>query len=279
MTEMIESTDGVRVALHDLGGRGPALLLLHATGFHGRCYESVAETLRDHFHVWAPDLRGHGDSITPDMALPWRGMVDDALTVVDHLVANGHHPAGQPMCACGHSMGGATVLAAELKRPGTIKTAWLFEPIVFPTGGPPVPAQNPMAVAARRRRHDFDSIDAAIERFTGRGPFATVDARALRDYVVHGFRSDGDGITLKATGEMEARVFEGIDLELFDRLAEITIEATIVGSGDGENPATIAPRVASALPNGRLDVWSDRSHFGPFEDPERTAAAIIAALV
>ena len=30
--ELIDSTDGVRLAVHDLGGDGPPLLLAHATG-------------------------------------------------------------------------------------------------------------------------------------------------------------------------------------------------------------------------------------------------------
>jgi len=277
-TEMIESTDGVRIAVHDLGGDGPALLFLHATGFHGRCYLTVAEHLKDHFHVWAPDLRGHGDTITPDIALPWSGMADDALAVIDHLVAERHHRADEPIRACGHSMGGATVLNAELRRPGTIRAAWLFEPIAFPRQSGTIPTPNPMAVAARRRRQEFDSVDAAIERYTGRGPFASVVPQALRDYVEYGFRPEGDGITLKARGETEARVFEGIDLDLFDRLPEIKIDVTVVGSGDEGNPAQIAPLIAEALPHGHLDLWPDRTHSGPFEDPQRTATAIIASL-
>lgn len=278
MAELIESTDGVRVALHDLGGDGPPLLLLHATGFHGRCYLTVAEHLQTSFHVWAPDLRGHGDSVTPDMLLPWSGMVDDALAVIDHLVAHGHHQADEPIRACGHSMGGAAVLNAELRRPRTIRAAWLFEPIAFPRQGGTIPAPNPMAVAARRRRQHFDSVEAAIDRYRGRGPFASVVPQVLRDYVEYGFRAEGDGITLKASGETEARVFEGIDLDLFDRLPEIGIDVTVVGSGDDGHPAKIAPLIAEALPHGRLDLWPDRTHSGPFEDPQRCAAAIIAAL-
>jgi pimeloyl-ACP methyl ester carboxylesterase len=278
MTELIDSTDDVRVALHDLGGDGPPLLFLHATGFHGRCYRTVAHHLAGRFHVWAPDLRGHGDSVTPDMALPWSGMADDALAVIDHLRLTGHLEDGETIRACGHSMGGAAVLNVELRRPDTIRAAWLYEPIAFPATGAPLPANNPMATAARRRRTHFDSVDAAIDRLTGRGPFADVVPEALRDYVEYGFRSDGDGITLKASGEVEARVFEGIDLELFGRLPEIGIDVTIVGSGDGGNPAQIAPLIAEALPRGRLDLWSDRGHCGPFEDPPRAAAAIIAAL-
>ncbi len=278
MTELIESTDGVQVALHDLGGDGPPLLFLHATGFHGRCYRTIADHLRGQFHVWAPDLRGHGDSVTPDMALPWSGMADDAVAVIERLRTAGQLPDGEPIRACGHSMGGAAVLNVELRRPGTIRAAWLYEPIAFPAAGMPVPASNPMAEAARRRRDRFDSLDAAIERLTGRGPFADVVPEALRDYVEHGFRPDGDGITLKSSGEVEARVFEGIDLDLFDHLPEIGIDVTIVGSGDSGNPAQIAPLIAEALPHGHLDLWPDRSHSGPFEDPSRAATAIIAAL-
>lgn len=272
MAETIESTDGVVVALHDLGGSGPPLLFLHATGFHGRCYAQIATRLHDHFHVWAPDLRGHGDSITPDMALPWRGMVDDALAVVDHLGADG------PIRACGHSMGGTTVLSTELRRPGTIAAAWLYEPIVFPAEHRSDTRENPLAVGARRRRHDFASIDEVIERYAGKGPFAAVDPATLRDYVVHGFRETAEGVALKTTGENEARTFEGIDLDVFGRLGELSMPVTVVGSGDGAPPATVAPRVAAALSAGAFTPWPDHSHFGPFEDPDRAATEILAAI-
>ncbi|MEQ8841774.1 MAG: alpha/beta hydrolase [Acidimicrobiales bacterium] len=272
MGELIRSTDGVSVALHDLGGDGPPLLLLHATGFHGRAYTQIARRLHDHFRVWAPDLRGHGDSITPDMALPWRGMVDDALAVLDHLGADA------PLAVCGHSMGGATAMATELRRPGTVRAAWIFEPIIFPPSATAGSGANPLAEGARRRRQDFASLDEVIERYTGRGPFAAVDPVVLRDYITHGFRPTADGVTLTTTGENEARTFEGADLELFPRLHEIGVPVTVVGSGDGAPPALAAPLVAAELPAGRLVSWPDRSHFGPFEDPARAAAEIIAAL-
>ena len=269
---MIESTDGVRVALHDLGGDGPPLLLLHATGFHGRAYTRIANHLHDHFHVWAPDLRGHGDSETPDMVLPWAGMADDAFFVIDHLGVDG------PLPAVGHSMGGATVIAAELRRPGTIRAAWLYEPIVFPDSHEITSRENPLAEGARRRHHGFGSIEEALERYTGRGPLAGVDPAALRDYVVHGFRETAGGVILKTTGENEARTFEGIDLSVFARLGDVSIPITVVGSGDGQSPARIAPRVAEELSNGTLSSWTDRSHFGPFEDPARAAAEIVETL-
>ncbi|MDW3219817.1 MAG: alpha/beta hydrolase [Acidimicrobiales bacterium] len=269
---MIESTDGVRVALHDLGGRGRPLLFLHATGFHGRCYQQIANHLHDDYHVFAPDLRGHGDSETPDMALPWRGMADDVEAVLDHLALDG------PIPACGHSMGGATVVATALRRPQAFRAAWIFEPILFPSVHETRTRENPLAEGARRRRHHFDSIDEIIERYASKPPFDAVDPAALRDYVVHGFRARDDGVTLKTTGENEARTFEGVDTSVFERLSEITMPVTVVGSGDGMPPAVVAPQVADALPHGVLTPWPDRTHFGPFEDPARAAADIRRAL-
>ncbi len=272
MTILVPSTDGVEVALHDLGGDGPPLMVFHATGFHGRSYQAIADELHDHFHVWAPDLRGHGDARTPDMPLPWKGMGEDVLAVIDGLGVD------EPVRAVGHSMGGAAVVRAELTRPGTFRGAWLFEPIIFPAEGGPQHRSNPMAEAARRRRHDFASLDEAIERYTGRPPFTRVTPRCLRDYVVHGFVGTGTGVTLKTTGESEARVFEGIDLDLFPHLGEIDIPVTVVGSGDGGPPSLIAAAVTDALARGRLSRWPDHTHFGPFEDPARAASEILAVL-
>lgn len=269
----IDSTDGVRVALHDLGGRGAPLVILHATGFHGRCYREIARRLHDRFHVWAPDLRGHGDTTTPDMALPWSGMVDDTIAVIDHLAPDG------PIRACGHSMGGATVIGTELARPGTIRSAWLFEPIVFPAVEGDLARDNPLAATARRRRADFTSFEEAVGRYDGRGPFTAVDPVVLRDYVHDGFRETDRGVTLKTTPENEARTFEGIDQSIFARVGEVDVPIRVVGSGDGDNPALMAPRLAEALPRGSFVEWADRTHFGPFEDPARAAAEIGALLV
>ena len=37
-------------------------MLLHATGFHGRCWLPLTPALTDQFSVWSIDLRGHGSS-------------------------------------------------------------------------------------------------------------------------------------------------------------------------------------------------------------------------
>ena len=274
MPTLIDSSDGVRVALHDLGGDGPPLLILHATGFHGRSYRAVAEHLTDHFHVWAPDLRGHGDSTTPDDTdLGWASMTDDVQAVSEHLGVDSWAVAG-------HSMGGAVAAKTALAHPGLVSAAWVFEPVIFPPTGVTVARQgNRLAESARLRRHNFDSFDQAIERYANAAPFAQVSRNVIRDYVVDGFFETDTGITLKTSGETEARLFEGVDLELFGKLRSVAAPFTVATSADGGPPSSVAQQITDQLPNARSVVWPENTHFGPLEDPRRAAAEILAAVL
>src|SRR6266540_5356830 len=86
----VPSTGGVSLALHDLGGDGPPLLLCHPTGFHAMVWAPLAQHLRATAHCWAVDFRGHGDSTLPDDGdLRWSGMGEDVLAVVDFLATSG----------------------------------------------------------------------------------------------------------------------------------------------------------------------------------------------
>lgn len=276
MTDLIPSTDGVNVALHDLGGDGPPLVFVHATGFHGNCYRQIARRLHDVRHCWAPDLRGHGDSNVPaDDRFAWAGMAEDLCAVLDHMKID------QPIDFVGHSMGGATILMAELNRPGTIRTAWLFEPIVFPpidavaTADESMPHhRSDLAVGARKRRAVFDSYEAAIERYGSRPPFDAVDPDVLADYVRYGFEPHPDGVTLKCLPTSEAATFDNTDRGLLPRVAAVDAAITVIGSTDGQPPALIAPTIAAELPGAHFDEWEGETHFGPFTDPDRAAREI-----
>ncbi len=71
----VDSTDGVRLAVHELGPSDPdaaPLLLCHATGFHGRVWRALADELPDR-RCLALDFRGYGDSTEQDGELTWEG--------------------------------------------------------------------------------------------------------------------------------------------------------------------------------------------------------------
>jgi hypothetical protein len=78
---LVPSSDGVRLAVHDLGGTGSALLVSHATGFHGRCYLPLAHELIGTVHSVAFDYRGHGDTPRPPGPIDWNAYGDDAVAI------------------------------------------------------------------------------------------------------------------------------------------------------------------------------------------------------
>lgn len=275
----VPSTDGVTLAVHDLGGDGPPLLLCHPTGFLGMTWAPLAAELAGVARCWAMDFRGHGDSTSPaSFDFSWTGMCDDVLAVVDDL---GRTAAGTPgIVAAGHSMGGAALLMAEQRRPGTFARLWLYEPIVFPRVDGPEPAGNPLAGAARRRRPRFPDRQAAYDNFAAKPPLDVLDPAALRAYVDHGLRDADDGsVELKCEPEVEARVFDGaLGHPTFDLLGQVGCPVTVVASGERAGPSQAAPLIARALPEGRLEEHPELTHFGPMEDPPAMAASVRAAL-
>ena len=179
----------------------------------------------------------------------------------------------------GHSLGGAALIMAELRRPGTFRGLWCYEPVVMPpemiTEGP-VP-DNPLSAGARRRRDRFSSADAAIANFAAKPPFQALDPRALERYVEHGFVAEADGsVRLKCQPEHEADIFAfGSASRAFHDLGDVTCPVTIaVGDPSSFGPAAFAGAIADALPQGHLQSFPDLGHFGPLEDPAAIALGI-----
>jgi pimeloyl-ACP methyl ester carboxylesterase len=96
-----------RLRLHyvDYGGEGkPLCVLVHGGQDHCRNWDFVAATLRDHYHVIAPDLRGHGDSA---WALGSSYGIPEYVLDLAQLL---RHVGETPVTLVGHSLGGAIVL-------------------------------------------------------------------------------------------------------------------------------------------------------------------------
>ncbi len=280
----VASTDDVDIAVHDLGGNGPLLLVSHATGFHGRCYEPVAHALADRRHSVAFDYRGHGDTPRPPGPVDWHRYGDDAVAMAQWAVEQN---GGQPIDAFGHSMGGACLLMAAHRRPELFRRLVVFEPIVFPPGGiRPAdqggsnPDDNPMVAGARRRRATFASHQAAIDNYAAKPPLNGFTPEALRAYVVHGFAPDDDGVHLKCRPDTEAETFATGSLhDTWDHLPEILTEVLVVaGRVEPMQPSTIAAGVAERLPNARYVQLEQLDHFGPMVRPLLVADLIAEEL-
>lgn len=276
------SSDGVEVHVHDLGGCGPALLLSHATGFHGPCYLPIARRLRRRFHSFALDYRGHGlTARPPDWQVDWARYGDDA-TAAARAVAARHDPARAGLVGFGHSMGGAGLLMAAHRDPSRFRLIVAFEPIVFPPPDPSQPAhESGLVDGARRRRRTFDSFEHAYANFASKPPLDAFTDEALRCYVDHGFAPTDDGVVLRCDPEHEARTFEtGATHRTWDLLGEITTPVVVVAGAAGDaGPSAIAEGIAGQLPNATYVELTHLDHFGPMTHPDEIAELIASAAV
>ncbi|MFJ8622566.1 alpha/beta fold hydrolase [Kitasatospora sp. NPDC093550] len=104
---------------------GPPLVLLHALGERGSDWDVVLPALAPRHHVYAPDLRGHGDSGRPG-AYGLQAMRDDVLAFLDALELD-------RVDLVGHSLGGAVAQLLAQAAPRRIGRLVLEEiPALYP---------------------------------------------------------------------------------------------------------------------------------------------------
>jgi pimeloyl-ACP methyl ester carboxylesterase len=277
----VESTDGVSVAVHELGpsASGPPLLISHATGFCGHAYAPIALALGDRFHTLAMDHRGHGATRPPPgwesgRDVDWRRFGDDTLAVARAIDGRGQ------LVGFGHSMGGASLLMAAHRDPSLFARLVLFEPIARPATDETIDASGwPIVVGARRRKPVFPSFQAAFDNFDRKMPLSLMTAESLLGYVEHGLRPTSDGqVELCCPPELEAAIFElGPHNCVWDLLAEIDMPVLVVaGAYEPDQPSATAIEIAEELPRGELLVLPEQGHLGPFSHPHEVAGVISA---
>ncbi|GAC1533308.1 MAG: alpha/beta hydrolase [Acidimicrobiales bacterium] len=272
--EWVESVDGALIASYDFGGIGHPILFAHATGFHAHVWMPVIERLRDDFHCYSFDERGHGASPTPPNGdFDWHRFGDDARAT------SAAFGLEEPFVV-GHSAGGALLLLAEEDHPRSWSAMWTFEPVI-PEVLMPAPGHaegvSPLSAGARKRRSRFDSHDSAYANFASKQPFGHFHPAALECYVRYGFIETADGdVTLACRPEDEAATYDqAFSSRSWDRLGELGLPVHVACGGPGTQiPAHLLRRAVERVPRGSLEVLDGLGHFGPLEDPGRVAASI-----
>ena len=249
----------------------PAILFIHATGFHARIWDQTIAHLPD-YHCFALDLRGHGRSSAAPPPYFWNFFAEDVLAVAEALGLSG-------AIGVGHSIGGHAVTLAAARQPNLFARLLLIDPVILP---------REMYVGvvelnhfSAKRRNEWKSPDEMFERFKDRPPFNAWKPAVLHDYVEYGLlpNPNGDGFVLACAPEFEAASYNyGSATNIYPEIATLHIPVTILRAHRSTDnfitnmaDSPTAPDLAAQFPNA-VDVHLPQySHFIPMEAPELVA--------
>lgn len=133
------------VALHYAEGpdAGPPFVLLHGGSARWQYGERLLRTLAERWHVYAPDLRGHGRSDRAMGRYRLRDYADDVVAFLDRVVS-------EPSVLYGHSLGGEVAVVVAARAPNLIRAVVVGDSPLFPETSPTrSPAHLAMAEAWR----------------------------------------------------------------------------------------------------------------------------------
>lgn len=263
-------------------GQQSTLVLVHATGFHARCWDQVIKQLPQQ-HIIAVDQRAHGLSSNSSFD-SWHDFGEDLAAALDAMGI-------KSAFGVGHSMGGHAATMAAALKPDLFAGLMLIDAVIMSKdlysfwdasvldGEPNHPAV--------KRRNDFASVDEAIARYRERDPYAIFDPQALDDYFRFGLHdADEEGLLLACPPMLEARIYDSAlsNGAIYDAVHSLQIPVTVVR---GMQPPTMEalmkdfrysptwPELAGEFVNGRDILLEDLTHFMPMQAPKRVAELIV----
>lgn len=114
-----------RLTVHEFGDpAGPALVLVHGLTEAGTAWPDAVERWQAHWHIVAPDLRGHGSSprfLQHELVNAMDVLSDDLLGLLLQV---------GPSIVIGHSLGGRVALGAALRAPEQVTALVLEDPAI-----------------------------------------------------------------------------------------------------------------------------------------------------
>jgi pimeloyl-ACP methyl ester carboxylesterase len=206
----------LKLQFWDWGGEGPALVLVHGGLDHARNWDWVARSFREHFHVYALDLRGHGNSAMAEgSAYTAPEHVLDLSALLDVI-------GSFPVYLVGHSLGGILALLYAGVYPERVKKVISIEGLAFPPGHRIYEAPQKrirrwiekVRETEQREPRSYPNLDAAVARMKEANPHLSDEV--ARHLTLHGTNWQSNG-SLVWKFDNYARVFPpmGLDLEEF----------------------------------------------------------------
>ena len=267
------------IGLIDWGGSGPLALLHHANGFCKGVLGPFAMELRNHFHVFGMDARGHGDSTAPPAGgiFRWEEFALDVIAVAERLAARHGGPLALGL---GHSFGGTSMLGAASRRPDLFGRLVLVDPVTPMPGVAGPPPQGPpsdLVEKAQRRRADWPSREEACAWWLERPLFEAWLPEAVELYALDGLRDREDGsVELKCSPLVESAVFQtGWTVDVAALAAGMTTPTLWLWAQRGNFAREGYERLAASMTAARVETI-DAGHLVLMEEPALVLSRTLA---
>ncbi|MEO8097042.1 MAG: alpha/beta hydrolase [Acidobacteriota bacterium] len=184
----------MKLQFWDWGNEGkPVVVLVHGSRDHARSWDWVARALRDDYHVYALDLRGHGNSAwAPGALYSVAEHILDLTVFADVIKA-------APMRIVSHSLGAIVSLYYAGTYPQSVSRLVAIEGVgVGPLGSPQPPAYQRMRSWIEKTRdlekhsqRTYPTLADAVARMQEANPFLT--AEVARHLTLHGTNWNAEG--------------------------------------------------------------------------------------
>jgi pimeloyl-ACP methyl ester carboxylesterase len=252
---------GSRIHYMDMGGSGPAVLMIHGFADSTYCWHKNVGPLTDHgFRVVLVDQPGLGDSDIPPKGYVFSvaAQASAALKVADALNLDSFHIVGS-------SMGGGISLYLCLHHPERVRKAVLISPACYER-----------RIRALGKLLALPGVSRVVSVFAGRW---TVEL-ALKDVYfddskVDDVLVDGYARFLNKTGytnvlaSISADYFSEEFRDMTQRYGEITSEVLIIwGEGDKWLPVDFGRRLNGRILGSELQVLEECGHLPHQEKPD-----------
>jgi pimeloyl-ACP methyl ester carboxylesterase len=170
--------NGLRLHLLDWGGEGRRpLLLLHGFTGNAHAWDTLSIALQPHFHVYALDQRGHGDSDPADTY--------NAKVAFDDLTGVTAQLGLTSLVLVGLSMGGRNAMYFTAQRPEAVQQ------LVVVDIGPEISTRASQAPAGPPEPDTWESIEQAARHLHRANPLPGI--HYYRWVVAHSLRQRPDG--------------------------------------------------------------------------------------
>jgi len=234
-------------------GQGTPLVLIHGYPLDHSMWDEVVPLLDDRFDIILPDLRGFGESDSPETVYNISDMAADIAGLLEQLGI-------QQAVFAGHSMGGYVALAFARAYPACLRGLGLVSSQVL--ADPPDRKEGRYKSAADVAENGVGVVAEAMTTKLSTNPRVQNFVRAVIE------RQTRAGVigALKAMAER---------VDSTDLLASLKVPLVLIhGESDMLIPFDRAREVKAAVPGAQLFALKNAGHMPMMEFPHETAEAL-----